>query len=89
MWYVNQGMERKTVTHLLPLNRYLCHEVVPGERTSCPLVAILREWSQMDWSVKKRSVYGWIVCIKSVILLFELVFGCFTFLKKLKSRSLT
>jgi hypothetical protein len=29
MWYVNQGMERKTVTHLLPLNRYLCHEVVP------------------------------------------------------------
>jgi hypothetical protein len=30
MWYVNQGMERKTVTHLLPLNRYLCHEVVPN-----------------------------------------------------------
>ena len=30
MWYVNQGMERKTVTHLLPLNRYLCHEVVPA-----------------------------------------------------------
>ncbi len=47
------------------------------------------------WFLRKRknvlnwSVYGWVFCIKSVILLFELVFGCFTFLKKLNSRSFT
>ena len=47
MWYVNQGMERKTVTHLLPLNRYLCHEVVP-ERSS--------RWILRSWCGEKRSL---------------------------------
>jgi hypothetical protein len=43
-----------------------------------------------DGLVSKEKKCLWlVVSIKSVIILFELVFGCFTFLKNLKSRSFT